>query len=456
MALITCPECGHQVSNQATKCPKCGYPFKKNLWQTLNKIPQKQKYGLFVTIAILLFLSIFNLLFAICNKKDYAVAKTIENILSSDAKAQIHDCKVFHYSPEQMKFIYNNGFEIPEECIIVYVVAQSKNEFSDFEDTEYIGTYDLKGNCLTWFDMKDSSGSIFDDEISNFIENSNGTDWFGWHSYTKKEIEKAKKINNKQKVFLLPLSTSKLTDKEKEQCLEKYINLDISLKDLDAAERHLKELTNTKTYSKYQSIIENEYFKDGKKAYDNGDISSALTLLEKAKNNANAQLLIKQIQDEEHAEKTEEEYQNAISYANHHKYKEAKKFFINNEAYKDSKEFLTLIEEAEQSKWDGYWVADNFKNNQKNSHIRILATVFSYDNSDVKGVANRVTMFDNWNSINLEYFQENLGQTWVQENNKLIEAITEEESMWLKKDKLIVKFKTGEEVSYHRDNNLEE
>lgn len=27
MALITCPECGHEVSEHATSCPQCGYPL---------------------------------------------------------------------------------------------------------------------------------------------------------------------------------------------------------------------------------------------------------------------------------------------------------------------------------------------------------------------------------------------------------------------------------------------
>lgn len=30
MALITCPECGKQVSNSASSCPNCGYPIAAN------------------------------------------------------------------------------------------------------------------------------------------------------------------------------------------------------------------------------------------------------------------------------------------------------------------------------------------------------------------------------------------------------------------------------------------
>lgn len=29
MALINCPECNHQVSSQATKCPNCAFQIKK-------------------------------------------------------------------------------------------------------------------------------------------------------------------------------------------------------------------------------------------------------------------------------------------------------------------------------------------------------------------------------------------------------------------------------------------
>lgn len=30
MALITCPECGREVSDKATTCPYCGNPLKEN------------------------------------------------------------------------------------------------------------------------------------------------------------------------------------------------------------------------------------------------------------------------------------------------------------------------------------------------------------------------------------------------------------------------------------------
>ena len=29
MALINCPECGKEISDQVKNCPNCGYPLKK-------------------------------------------------------------------------------------------------------------------------------------------------------------------------------------------------------------------------------------------------------------------------------------------------------------------------------------------------------------------------------------------------------------------------------------------
>ncbi len=38
MALLKCPECGHDVSSEAEACPHCGYPIKK-------KIKTKESYS---------------------------------------------------------------------------------------------------------------------------------------------------------------------------------------------------------------------------------------------------------------------------------------------------------------------------------------------------------------------------------------------------------------------------
>lgn len=51
MALINCPECGKQISNNAENCPNCGHPvnFKKNISSKQNKkVVVKSREGCFL------------------------------------------------------------------------------------------------------------------------------------------------------------------------------------------------------------------------------------------------------------------------------------------------------------------------------------------------------------------------------------------------------------------------
>lgn len=42
MALITCPECGKQISDKAKTCPNCGCPVSDmNTENAEDKVPQK-------------------------------------------------------------------------------------------------------------------------------------------------------------------------------------------------------------------------------------------------------------------------------------------------------------------------------------------------------------------------------------------------------------------------------
>ena len=42
MALINCPECGKQVSDQAQSCPECGYEIQGTLADQILKEEAKQ------------------------------------------------------------------------------------------------------------------------------------------------------------------------------------------------------------------------------------------------------------------------------------------------------------------------------------------------------------------------------------------------------------------------------
>jgi DNA-directed RNA polymerase subunit RPC12/RpoP len=44
MALIKCPECGRQVSDQAAACPECGYPIRKVEYKFVT-VSKSVRYG---------------------------------------------------------------------------------------------------------------------------------------------------------------------------------------------------------------------------------------------------------------------------------------------------------------------------------------------------------------------------------------------------------------------------
>ena len=43
MALIVCPECGKQVSDQAESCPHCGYPIPKYIAEQKKQAELEEK-----------------------------------------------------------------------------------------------------------------------------------------------------------------------------------------------------------------------------------------------------------------------------------------------------------------------------------------------------------------------------------------------------------------------------
>ena len=80
MAIISCPECGKQISSEAEKCPHCGYPIDKNSEIIQNKIENSSAEGgtntfcvVVFVLALLGFLAPINIVLSIialnCRKK---------------------------------------------------------------------------------------------------------------------------------------------------------------------------------------------------------------------------------------------------------------------------------------------------------------------------------------------------------------------------------------------------
>ena len=60
MPLINCPECNNQVSDVASTCPKCGFPFKKSLSESKESTNKVKKVGILLGIGIFLMPYLFS------------------------------------------------------------------------------------------------------------------------------------------------------------------------------------------------------------------------------------------------------------------------------------------------------------------------------------------------------------------------------------------------------------
>jgi hypothetical protein len=91
MALITCPECGKQISESAKSCPNCGYPFVKEVASTpkpqqvevtsINLRPPSFMNKLRIATGLLIFIFIIACLIAlIAYQKTKKESKYIENL----------------------------------------------------------------------------------------------------------------------------------------------------------------------------------------------------------------------------------------------------------------------------------------------------------------------------------------------------------------------------------------
>lgn len=458
MALIKCPECGKEISDKAEECPECGYPLAqkktKKVFDFLHNLSLKKRIGLIIFGIVCLGIVIFGLFFSIIGIEDYSVISTINNI--SDGNIKINECKTYYYSPQVMNTIYEDT-GIDKENIIVFCDIRTKEGADDIEDNQYVYVYDMDGNIITYFKMDDNINDAYDLNVHSFLVDSEDLDWYGWNDYSTKDIDKLldKNIDGKKIILTIP---SKKESEDVDNLLEQYIELELDNKECALAESHIDKLNDKKSKEKYTQMLAATYYDMGLIAYEQGEYENALNILKNASNYNGTKDLIDKINQAIEENDLEEAYQQAIKDANNHKYEDAKAFFEQHKDYQDSQEFLDLINIAEQSKWEGYWVADDLDKAGSDSHIRILATVFSYDPdvSDIKGTGHSITMSESWDFLEMPYFQENFGFGWREENNQLILSATEDESMRIDGEKLIWTQDDGTELSYHRDEALKE
>lgn len=92
MGLINCPECSNQVSEQAERCPHCGYPIAKSYDQPKQpaqpELPNnQQKPNNFARIAVAVVIALAFVIYAIANSPDNPRRPAASKQEHSDAMA---------------------------------------------------------------------------------------------------------------------------------------------------------------------------------------------------------------------------------------------------------------------------------------------------------------------------------------------------------------------------------
>ena len=85
MALIKCPECGKEVSDEAKKCPNCGVKLKKNFFQ------RHKKLSIIIAIVIVLGASVgvFASTYSIVSYEDDAVIQGVQYLKKNSSETGI-------------------------------------------------------------------------------------------------------------------------------------------------------------------------------------------------------------------------------------------------------------------------------------------------------------------------------------------------------------------------------
>lgn len=141
MALIKCPECGKEISDQVKKCPSCGYKEKKSI----NKKVFFIFGGVLVLVAIIVGVTLF---FTkekpLTQLEQYAVEciKDYKSMLKNTNSLQVHEIRWQEFEEEKNSYIIyidesgQNSFGGNTRTIIRYVADEDGVRYTGNSDDE--------------------------------------------------------------------------------------------------------------------------------------------------------------------------------------------------------------------------------------------------------------------------------------------------------------------------------
>lgn len=152
MALITCPECGKEISDTARSCPNCGYPIttkesKENLTTSaaVGEIPKKKSSSKAIAIACLIIAVIAGVVCFLSKGQDTIVG-TWEDSSTLDGYVLIYQ---FSEDGKYSSSIQQGGITVPGGTGRYEIDGKTLNlTMSNGQSTS--SEFSIKGDTMTW------------------------------------------------------------------------------------------------------------------------------------------------------------------------------------------------------------------------------------------------------------------------------------------------------------------
>lgn len=220
MALIKCPECGKEISDQAANCPNCGFPM-NNVKGWPTAVPQlsdedieKRKRtkiavgliatGIIIVIAVFLISALWEETLTpqeMAVKVGYQAVK--QNLLNPDSMI-VYSCYAHETQSEQSRSENSaedsdsdSGYENNFDMIEVYLYIGAQNKSGGITDEEYVITCNMDGELLnvsskSEYEATDISelshqtaGSWLEVEYAKLVTPA----WKDWQEYSGEDLE---------------------------------------------------------------------------------------------------------------------------------------------------------------------------------------------------------------------------------------------------------------------------
>ena len=171
MALIKCPECGKEISDQAANCPNCGFPLNNvKGWPTAvprlsdEDIEKKKKTKIAVGLTAAGILIVVVVFLVLILRKDTLTPQEMavkvgyqavkQNLLNPDSMI-VYSCYAHETQSEQSRSENSaedsdsdSGYENNFDMIEVYLYIGAQNKSGGITDEEYVITCNMDGELL--------------------------------------------------------------------------------------------------------------------------------------------------------------------------------------------------------------------------------------------------------------------------------------------------------------------